>query len=196
MLRAPVETILTREGKFAGVIVEGKVAKAKQCVCDPSYVPDKVQKVYQVARAIVILNHQPDCLKQPYDSCQIIMPNNQIGRRSDIYVCVVGSKNEVAPKNYYIGIVSTTCETGGPNWKNELRPGLDLLGSAVDVFYTLDDYYEPLNDGRASDIYVSSSYDPTTHFETTCIDIVNIFRTMTGSDIDFDNLPYSTEEEE
>lgn len=34
-------------------------------------------------------------------------------------------------------------------------------------------------------IFISRSYDATTHFETTCDDIKDIYRRMTGSDFDF-----------
>ncbi len=191
MLRAALEKILMKDGKFAGVVVDGKIARASQCACDPSYVPDRVRQVYQVVRAIVILDHPPACVKPPIDSCQIIIPNNQCGRRSDIYICCVGWKNEVAPKGYYLAIVATMCETGpNGNWRDEVRIGVDALGPAIDTFYSLDNFYEPIDNGQESQIFVSSSYDPTTHFETTSIDIVRIYEAMTGEKIDFDNLPH------
>jgi Rab GDP dissociation inhibitor len=53
------------------------VAKAKMVVGDPSYFPNKVRKVGQVARCICILDHPiPNTDNLP--SCQIIMPANQI----------------------------------------------------------------------------------------------------------------------
>lgn len=39
-----------------------------------------------------------------------------------------------------------------------------------------------------SQIFASSSYDATTHFETTCNDIKDIYKRMTGSDFDFENM--------
>ena len=48
----------------------------------------------------------------------------------DIYVCVVSFAHNVAPKNYYIAIVSTTVETSNP--EAELKPGLDLLGPVIE----------------------------------------------------------------
>lgn len=190
MLRAAVEKILIREGKFAGVVVDGKIARADQCCSDPSYVPDKVREVFKVVRAIVILENPPAQIRPPVDSCQIIIPARQVGRSSDIYVCCVGWKNEVAPKNYYVAVVGTRCETGPDgDWREEVRAGLQTLGTAIEIFYFLDNYYEPTGSGRDDQIFVSSSYDPTTHFETTSLDIVRLYEAMTGENIDFDNLP-------
>jgi len=39
-----------------------------------------------------------------------------------------------------------------------------------------------------SQIFASRSYDATTHFETTCNDIKDIYKRMTGSDFDFENM--------
>lgn len=44
----------------------------------------------------------------------------------DIYVCCVSFAHNVAAKNYYIAMVSTTVETSNP--EAELAPGLSLLG--------------------------------------------------------------------
>ena len=44
----------------------------------------------------------------------------------DIYVCCVSFAHNVAAKDYYVAMVSTTVETANP--EDELKPGLDLLG--------------------------------------------------------------------
>ena len=46
---------------------------------------------------------------------------------TDIYVFCVSFAHNVAAKNYYIAMVSTTVETSSP--ESELAPGLNLLGS-------------------------------------------------------------------
>lgn len=50
-----------------------------QVYCDPSYVPDKVRKTGQVIRAICLLNH-PIPNTNDAQSCQIIIPQQQVGR--------------------------------------------------------------------------------------------------------------------
>lgn len=37
-------------------------------------------------------------------------------------------------------------------------------------------------------VFASTTYDATTHFETTCNDIKDIYKRMTGSDFDFENM--------
>lgn len=48
---------------------------------DPSYFPDKVKKIGQVVRCICILNHPIPNTKEAL-SCQIIIPQNQVGRNA------------------------------------------------------------------------------------------------------------------
>lgn len=50
----------------------------------------------------------------------------------DIYVCVVSFAHNVAPKDYYIAIASTTVETNNP--EAELKPGLDLVGPTIEKY--------------------------------------------------------------
>ncbi|KAL8540523.1 hypothetical protein ACS0TY_001958 [Phlomoides rotata] len=72
-------------GAVIGVTSEGETAKCKKVVCDPSYLPDKVQKVGKVARAICIMSHLiPDTNES--HSCQVILPQKQLGRKSDMSV--------------------------------------------------------------------------------------------------------------
>jgi Rab GDP dissociation inhibitor len=37
-------------------------------------------------------------------------------------------------------------------------------------------------------LFISTSYDATSHFETTCDDVLNIFRRATGADFDFSKV--------
>merc|ERR1712230_54062 len=80
--------------------------KAKKILADPSYFPGKVQVTGHVLKAICILNH-PLAGTDNSDSCQLIIPQSQVGRKNDIYIAVVSSAHSVCPKGYYIAIVST-----------------------------------------------------------------------------------------
>ncbi|QCD84879.1 hypothetical protein DEO72_LG2g5237 [Vigna unguiculata] len=71
------------DGKVVGVTSEGETAKCKKLVCDPSYLPGKVRKVGKVARAIAIMSH-PIPNTDNSHSVQIILPQKQLGRKSDI----------------------------------------------------------------------------------------------------------------
>lgn len=58
-----------------------QVARCKQLICDPSYIADRVRKAGQVIRVICILSH-PIKNTNDANSCQIIIPQNQVNRNS------------------------------------------------------------------------------------------------------------------
>ncbi|KAA8591448.1 hypothetical protein FQN60_002391 [Etheostoma spectabile] len=81
MLNKPVEEIVMEGGHVIGVKSEGEVARCKQLICDPSYIPDRVRKAGQVIRVICVLSH-PIKNTNDANSCQIIIPQNQVNRNS------------------------------------------------------------------------------------------------------------------
>lgn len=85
----------------------------------------------------------------------------------DIYIAIVSSAHNVCPKGYYIAIVSTIAE-GSANHHLELQPGFDRLGKIEERFMgPAIPLYEPLESGNRDRIFISKSYDATSHFETT-----------------------------
>ncbi|XP_077565468.1 rab GDP dissociation inhibitor beta [Stigmatopora nigra] len=182
MLNKPIEEIVMENGKVVGVKSEGEIARCKQLICDPSYLMSATEKVGQVIRAICILSH-PISNTGDINSCQIIIPQNQVNRKHDIYVCMISFAHNVAAQGKYIAIASTTVETSDP--EREIKPALDLLEPIEQKFISISDQYAPKDKGGESQIFISRSYDATTHFETTCDDIKDIYRRMTGSDFDF-----------
>lgn len=80
---------------------------------------------------------------------------------------MVSWAHNVAPKGYYIAIVSTIAE-GDSNHHLELQPGLDRLGKIEEKFMGPPiPIYEPLESGTKDNVFISKSYDATSHFETT-----------------------------
>lgn len=65
--------------------------------CDPTYVPDRVRKKGKVIRCICLLDH-PIANTKDALSTQVIIPQKQVGRSSDIYVSVVSYTHQVAAK--------------------------------------------------------------------------------------------------
>ncbi|KAK4831962.1 hypothetical protein QYF61_020339 [Mycteria americana] len=185
MLNKPIEEIVIENGKVVGVKSEGEVARCKQLICDPSYVSDRVTKVGQVIRVICILSH-PIKNTNDANSCQIIIPQNQVNRKSDIYVCMISSAHNVAAQGKYIAIASTTVETADP--EKEIKPALDLLEPIEQKFVSISDLFAPTDLGTESQIFISRTYDATTHFETTCDDIKDIYKRMMGSEFDFEEM--------
>jgi len=116
MLNKPVDGLVYGEdGKVTGVKSGDEVAKAPIVIGDPTYFPDKVRKTGQrVIRAMCILNH-PVPNTDNLDSLQLIIPQNQLKRKNDIYVAVLSSSHFVCPKGHYIAIISTVIETDQPH---------------------------------------------------------------------------------
>jgi len=187
------EIVVGEDGKVTGVKSGGETARTKMVIADPSYFPDRVKKVAQVVRAICFLNHPIEKAANA-PSFQLIIPANQIGRQTDIYVACLSNQNQVAAKDFYLGFVSTTVETNNP--EAELAPGLALLNPILHKFVTIKDVFEPISDGKDSQIFISKSYDATSHFETTCQDIKDIYERIHGEKFDFEKVKLSGLEEQ
>lgn len=134
MLRTNADEILMESGKVVGIKSGEEKAVAPLVICDPSYVlnmPGRVKKIGQIIRAICILQHPIPNTKDAH-SCQVIIPQKQIGRKSDIYIALVSAAHAVCPKEYYIAMISTNIETANP--EAEIQPALKLLGPIKEMF--------------------------------------------------------------
>jgi len=193
MLDKPIDEIVMEGGKVVGVKSGGETAKCKQVYCDPTYCPDMVKKTGQVVRCICLLDHPLPNTKDSLSS-QIIIPQKQVNRNSDIYVTMVSFTHQVASKGWYIAMVSTTVETNNP--EAEIQPGVALLGPVKQKFIQISDLFEPADDGKDKQLFISKSYDATSHFETTCKDVLDIFERGTGSQFDFSQVKHNLEDQE
>ena len=91
-------------------------------------------------------------------------------------------------------MVSTTMESDNP--ENEIKAGFDLLMPIAQKFVSVSDYFEPIDGGLESQLFISQSYDATTHFETTCLDVLDIFKRGTGEEFDFSKIKQELGDEE
>ncbi|MCJ1410964.1 Rab GDP dissociation inhibitor alpha [Ptychographa xylographoides] len=186
MLNTTVDEVLYDGTKVSGIKAtmkersdEGEgmkfTTKCKKIIADPSYFPGKVQITGHLLKAICILDH-PVAGTDRCDSAQLIIPQSQVGRKNDIYIAIVSSAHNVCPKGYYIAIVSTIAESSSNN-HIELQPGLERLGKIEEKFMGSPiPLYEPLESGMNDNIFISKSYDATSHFETTTDDVRDIYR--------------------
>lgn len=194
MLDKAVDEILFDDtGKVTGIRSGEEKAFCSQIYCDPSYVPDRVEKVGQVIRCICLLNHPIPNTKDSLSS-QIIIPQKQLNRNSDIYISMVSHTHQVASKGWFIAMVSTTVETSQP--ESEILPAIQLLGPIKQKFVIVQDVYKPADDGSQSQIFISKSYDPTSHFEETCEDVLKIYKRATGEEFDFSKIESNLDEEQ
>lgn len=194
MLNKPVDEIVYGEdGKVTGVKSEGEVASAPIVIGDPTYFPEKVKKTgQQVIRAMCILDH-PVPNTGNLDSVQIIIPQNQVQRKNDIYIAVVSSAHNVCAKDHYLAIVSTIIETDKPHI--ELEPAFNLLGPRKETLMGIADIYEPIEDGTKDGVFISKSYDSSSHFESTTDDVKDIYFRLTGQPLVVKPRPENEEDE-
>jgi len=100
--------------------------------------------------------------------------------------------HNVAAKDRFVAICSTNVETNNP--EKELEFGLALLGPIEEKFISVSDLYEPNSDGTKDKCFISKSYDSTSHFETTSSDVLDIYKRITGKEVDL--TPKARPEEE
>jgi len=194
MLRTDVETILTdtETGRVCGIRTpDGREARCRFVVGDPSYFPDLVHRVGRIIRCYCILRAAPAHIREA-SSCQVIVLHRAVAaeRRNDIYVLVLNSAHRVAAPDRYIALVSTVMETADA--EQEIEAGLAILGGEANIlarFLTVDDVFEPIHHGRECGIFVSRSYDATTHFESTTEDVLDLYRRIVGEELMFDDKP-------
>ncbi|KAL3251457.1 hypothetical protein ABHI18_010641 [Aspergillus niger] len=199
MLNTSVDDVLYDEsGKVSGIKATMKdrdneaesmtfSTKTKKILADPSYFPGKARVTGYLLKAICILNHPID-KTDGSDSLQLIIPQSQVGRKHDIYIAMVSSAHNVCPKGYYIAIVSTIAETDA-NHHLELEPGFERLGKIEETFMGAPiPLYEPIESGEKDNIFISKSYDPSSHFETTTDDVRDIYRRATGEELVVEGL--------
>ena len=87
--------------------------------------------------------------------------------------CVVGSESfqalsgckqiDASVSSHFAGVVSA-----------ELAPALKLLGHIEEKFVAVSDLLECTDTGRDSNIFVSNSFDATSHFESATQDVLRM----------------------
>jgi Rab GDP dissociation inhibitor len=96
---------------------------------------------------------------------------------------MVSAAHNVCKAGLYLAIVSATVETENP--QAEIKPAMDLLGSTLDVFITVSDIHESTNDPKAENLFVTSSYDATSHFESASEQILEMYEEIIGEKLVF-----------
>lgn len=100
---------------------------------------------------------------------------------------MVSSAHAVCAKGLFVAMISTTVETTNP--EEELRPALDLLGTPLEMFVKISPIEEPKDDGSNDKLFVTTSYDATSHFETASEDVLSIYQRITGEALDLNIEP-------
>lgn len=203
-LNTPLQEVLYDQGKMTGVKIlhpetrEETEIKTKVLIADPTYFigdDSKIRRVGRVVRALCIISHPIEGLGD-VDSAQIIIPASQMNRKNDVYIFMVSSQNfKICNDGYSIVSVSTIVEGDSTRPESELEPGFariglgsGYLGRNEEKFIQVVDLYEPINDGRSDGVYITRSYDATTHFETATDDVKDLYKRMSGHPLQVENL--------
>lgn len=107
----------------------------------------------RVTRAICIMSNPIPETKDSH-SVQVILPQKQLGRKSDMYVFFCSYSHNVAAKGKHIAFVTTEAETDNP--EAELKAGIDLLGPVDEIFFDTYDRYEPINQSEDDSCFIST----------------------------------------
>lgn len=59
----------------------------------------------------------------------------------------------------------------------------------LEKFVQVGEIKVPLDNGAADQVYVTATYDPTSHFEDTTQEVLHMWKTLTGTDLDLTTLP-------
>lgn len=59
----------------------------------------------------------------------------------------------------------------------------DIFPNPVLRFVSVTSLYAPTTDGRADNIFITRSYDATSHFETVVDDVHDVWRRVVGEDL-------------
>ena len=182
------EVLFNKDGTVAGVRsgkdADAEVALAPLVIGDPSYFPSEmVRKTGRVIRTIAIVDHAIKGVES-MDSAQIIIPQSQANRKNDVYVCIVGHAHQVAAKGRHVAIVSTRVETAKP--EEEVAVGLSILGPLVTRFHNIVDTFEAADPAAMakSRAFITSSYDASSHFEETTLEVLRLYTAITGEVLD------------
>ena len=184
MLNRDVEEILYDEnGNFRGIKSQGEEAYGKILITEPSYVQKfgKVKSVGKVIRRICILNH-PIPNTNDVASCQIILPQKQINRKNDIFIAVLNYTHCVCKKGYFLAIISTIAETDKP--ETEIEVAMDIVGPILEKFDKVSEIYQPIDTTFKGNVFITSSFDPQSHFENDTDNVIDIYEKITGSKLD------------
>lgn len=195
MLNQDIDEIIMENGKATGVKAGNQMAKANMIIGDPSYFdPAKVRETGKVVRCICILESPiPNTnatnfagvkigQNAPLESVQIVIPGPQVQRENDVFVCSVGAGLSVSAPGVTIAIVSTMAEKGTAD--EDVAAGLALLGPITQKFMSVSAIYEPISDGSSDGCFIAKSMDGTSHFELDVEDMLDLYKRVTGEDLD------------
>lgn len=83
---------------------------------------------------------------------------------------MVSYSHLICAKGIYVAIISATVETDKP--EEEIQPAVALLGDILEMFVSVSTLYDPVEPGTNNNLWITSSYDATSHFESASEEIL------------------------
>ena len=106
---------------------------------------------------------------------------------------MVSSVHCVSKKDTYIAIISTVVETAKP--EEEIQVAFDIVGTVKEKFVKISERYESVPSKTNDGLFISTSFDATSHFENETENVLKMYKAMTGKDLDLENLPNDDDEQ-
>jgi Rab GDP dissociation inhibitor len=100
---------------------------------------------------------------------------------------MVSNAHAVCAKDLFIAIVSATVETANP--QQEIEPAIAMLGTIRERFDSVSEMIAPTNNSQAENLYITRSYDATSHFETSDEEVLAIYEKIVGEKFDLNVMP-------
>jgi len=186
----PGDLTIEYEDKVAvGIKVKDVVAKTKVVIADPSYFPQLCKPTGKVVRAIALLDTPIAGADPAAESFQVIFPAGQVARTNDLYLFCCGAGHKVAPMGRFVAFLSSTVEGSSEGMtaqqvaSRELAAGLQMLSGAKRIFFDMYDTMSPAGPGVDDKVFLSESFDATTHFETAINDVMGMYKRIAGADL-------------
>ena len=179
----PDTSMSTFTGVFDG---EQGTAKAKLVIANPAYYSllghgHLTKPVSKTIRCICITDH-PIANTDNCNAVQIIIPQKQTGRKSDIYVMQIGTSHGVCKKGYYLAICSTTAESKTVD--EDLKIAYEIIGPVLYKFVTEEVVYESASKKAQNNWFVTSTLDASSHFESAAENVLEIYKAIVNKDLD------------
>ena len=140
-----------------------------------------IKPVSKTIRCICITDHPIPNVGNA-NAVQIIIPQKQTGRKSDIYVMQIGPSHGVTKKGYYLAICSTTAEAKTVD--EDLQLAFSIIGPVLHKFVTEEVVYESASKEVTNNWFVTSTLDASSHFESAAENVIDIYRKITKKDLD------------
>jgi len=69
-----------------------------------------------------------------------------------------------------------------------------LLGDVLEMFVSISNVFEPVVDGSKNNLWITSSYDATSHFESASEEILTMYQDIVGEKLDLNIEPDDEDE--